>query len=259
MKKILLPQSANITPKEVLEEINKFEHINKSPHSSTYYNAPKVTWDYKPEGSLRISDHWNFVSHGAKHCLLDNTEEVIQNNWILAKYIDGKYHILKEFGSNVPGYRFIEVNKSEIELLKNLYDMDGIVSSKEWYRKYQKRPDLAKESHTKNRKVLLKNISDDRLKKFNEENKDVKKVIFIEEKYMGIIQKALTLYQKSSELDELCKTEQGINKLISTYKAYKFKDDQGESFEEVFILVLDNGMAIKFSSKLNKLWNKYYS
>lgn len=248
MKKILLPQSAKITPKEVLEEINKFEHINKSPYSSTYYNVPEVTWDYKPEGSLRMSDHWNFVSHGAKHCLLSHTEEVIQNNWILAKYIGGKYHILKEFGRNVPGYRFIEVNKNELELLKALYNKDGIVSSKEWYKKYQKRPDLAKETHTKNKKVLLKNISDERLKKFKEENKDAKKVVFIEEKYMCTIQKVLTLYQKSSELDELCKTEQGINKLIDTYKAYKFKDDECESFEEIFILVLDNGMAIKFIS-----------
>lgn len=245
MKKILLPQSANITPKEVLEEINKFEHINKSPYSSTYYNVPEITWDYKPEGSLRISDHWNFVSHGAKHCLLAHTEEVIQNNWILAKYIGGKYHILKEFGRNVPGYRFVEVNKNELELLKDLYNKNGIVNSKEWYKKYQKRPDLAKESHTKNKKVLLKNISDERLKRFKEENKDVKKVIFIEEKYMCTIQKVLTLYQKSSELDELCKTEQGINKLINTYKAYKFKGDECESFEEIFILVLDNGMAIK--------------
>ena len=56
MKKILLPQSAKITPKEVLEEINKFEYINKSPYSLTYYNVPEITWDYKPEGSLRISD-----------------------------------------------------------------------------------------------------------------------------------------------------------------------------------------------------------
>ncbi|HEX9027263.1 MAG TPA: hypothetical protein VF839_12470 [Clostridium sp.] len=246
MKKILLPQSAKITPKEVLEEINKFEYINKSPYSSTYYNVPEITWDYKPEGSLRISDHWNFVSHGTKHCLLDHTEKVIQNNWILAKYIDGKYQILKEFGGNVPGYRFIEVNKNELELLKDLYNKEGIVSSKEWYKKYQKRPDLAKESHTKNKKVLLKNISDGRLKKFKEENKGAKKVVFIEEKYMSTIRTLLTLYQQSSDLDELCTTEQGINTLINTYKAYEFNGDECESFEEIFILVLDNGMAIKF-------------
>jgi len=248
MKKILLPQSAKITPKEVLEEINKFEYINKSPYSLTYYNVPEITWDYKPEGSLRISDHWNFVSRGTKHCLLAHTEEVIQNNWILAKYIDGKYQILKKFGGNVPGYRFIEVNKNELELLKDLYNKEGIVSSKEWYKKYQKRPNLTKESHTKNKKVLLKNISDEKLKKFKAENKGTKKVVFIEEKYMSTIQAVLTLYQKSSELDELCTTEQGINKLINTYKAYEFKGDECESFEDIFILVLDNGMAIQFNN-----------
>ena len=193
MKKILLPQSAKITPKEVLEEINKFEYINKSPYSSTYYNVPEITWDYKPEGSLRISDHWNFVSRGTKHCLLAHTEKAIQNNWILAKYIDGKYQILKEFGGNVHGYRFIEINKNELELLKDLYNKEGIVSSKEWYKKYQKRPDLAKESHTKNKKVLLKNISDERLKKFKKENKDIKKVVFIEEIFILVLDNGMAV------------------------------------------------------------------
>lgn len=45
-------------------------------------------------------------------------------------------------------------------------------------------------------------------------------------------------------------TEEGISKLINTYKAYKFKDDQYESFEEIFILVLDNEMAINFISTI---------
>jgi len=62
---------------------------------------------------------------------------------------------------------------------------------------------------------------------------------------MSTIQTILTLYQKSSDLDELCTTEQGINKLINTYKAYEFNGDECESFEEIFILILDNGMAIK--------------
>jgi hypothetical protein len=65
---------------------------------------------------------------------------------------------------------------------------------------------------------------------------------------MSTIQAVLTLYQKSSELDELCTTEQGINKLINTYKAYEFKGDECESFEDIFILVLDNGMAIQFNN-----------
>ena len=152
MKKILLPQKAKITPKEVLEEINKFKHINKSPYSSTYYNVPGITWDYKPEGSLRISDHWNFTSHGSKHCILDYTEELIENNWMLAKYIDDKYHVLKEFGESALGYKFIEVNKNDLELLKDLYNMGGIVNSKIWYKKHKLRPNLATETHTKKKK-----------------------------------------------------------------------------------------------------------
>ncbi len=255
MKKLLLPQSAKVTPKEVLDEINKFEYINKSPYSLSYYNVPGVSWDYKPEGSLRISDHWNFVSNGNKHCLLADAEEEIQNNWILAKYIDGQYHILKELGENVPGYRFIELNKNELELLKYLYSKGGIVSSKELYRKYRERPKLVKEGHTKNKKSLLKSIGDERFKKFKQENKETRKVVFIEEKNMNTINKALTLYEKSSELDEFCKTEQGINELINTYKAYKFKEDELESLEEIFILVLHNGMAIKFV-RLDNINNK---
>jgi len=62
---------------------------------------------------------------------------------------------------------------------------------------------------------------------------------------LSTIQTVLTLYQKSVELDELCTTERGINKLINTYKAYEFNGGECESFEEIFILVLDNGMAIK--------------
>ncbi|MDR5587075.1 hypothetical protein [Clostridium aquiflavi] len=244
MKKLLLPQSAKVTPKEVLDEISKFEYINKSPYSLSYYNVPGVSWDYKPEGSLRISDHWNFVSHGNKHCLLADIEEEIQNNWILAKYIDGQYHILKEFGENVSGYRFIKINKNELEFLKYLYSKGGIVSSKEIYRLYSDRPKLAKEGHTKNKKSLLKNIGEERFKKFKQENKKTRKVVFIEENNMNIIHKVLTLYENSIEFDELCKTEQGVNELINKYKAYKFKSDELESFEEIFILVLDNGMAI---------------
>ena len=173
MKNILLPQKAMVTPKEVLEEISKFEYINKSPYSKTYYNVPGITWDYKPEGSLRISDHWNFISNGSRHCILAHTEESIENYWMLAKYIDGKYYVLKEFGGNVHGYRFNEVSKKDLELLKDLYE-------------------------------------------------------------------------NSSKLDELCKSDQGVNELINTYKAYKFNKYEIESFEKIYILILDNTMAIDF-------------
>lgn len=249
MKKILLPEKAKVTPQEVLDEINKFEHINKSPYSSTYYNMPGISWDYKPEGSLRMSDHWNFTSRGEKHCLLEGTDKLVENRWILAKYIEGKYHIIKEFGGNVPGYRFIEVNKKELELLEALYEMGGIAISNDWYKKYQVRPELASETHTKNRKVLSKGIGLERLKKFKEENKSVKKVIYIEEKYMESLEIAFKVYHKSDVFESYSETQQGINELDNKYKIYDDIDENRESFDKIYTLVLDNGMAIDFTSE----------
>ncbi|MGG7078204.1 hypothetical protein [Clostridium sardiniense] len=249
MRKILLPEKAKVTPKEVLEEISKFDHINKSPYSSSYYNVPNVTWEYKPEGSLRISDHWNFMSHGEKHCILESTEEKIENNWILAKYIEGKYHILKEFGENVPGYRFMEINKNELELLKDLYDLGGLVSSKEWHKMHKEKIYAIKETHIKNRKKVLKDINPDKLKEFKEKNKKVKKVVYIRECDLYNIKLALTLYKISRDLDELCKSKEGTSKLINKYKGYRFNDGEIESFEEKYILVLDNKIAVDFSKE----------
>ena len=247
MKKILLPQKAKVTPQAVLDEINKFEHINKSPYSSTYYNVPGISWDYKPEGSLRISGHWNFTSKGEKHCLLENTDKLVENHWMLAKYIGGKYHIIKEFGGNVPGYRFIEVNKKDLELLEALYNIGGIAISKDWYQKYNVRPELACETHTKNRKVLSKGVGLERVKKFKEENKGVKKVVYIEEKYMDNLRLALKLYHNSHTFESYSETQQGISLLANTYKTYDNVPENRESFEEIYTLVLDNGMAIDFN------------
>lgn len=80
----------------VLEEIYKFDTINKSPYSDSYYNSDNVEWDSKPEGSLRLSDHWNFESQGEIHCKLDNTKEYTQKT-LLCEYHNGYYHIIKEF------------------------------------------------------------------------------------------------------------------------------------------------------------------
>ena len=66
---------------------------------------------------------------------------------MLAKYMGGKYHVLKEFGEGVPGYRFVEISKSELEMLKDLYNIGGIANSKDWYKRHKRRPKLAKEGH----------------------------------------------------------------------------------------------------------------
>jgi len=86
-------------PLEASFEISKFKIINQSPYSQSYYNSNDISWGSKPEGSIRISDHWNFTSYGGKeiHCELKGIKGYQENRWIMAKYCKGKYEIIKEF------------------------------------------------------------------------------------------------------------------------------------------------------------------
>ncbi len=86
-------------PVEASYEITKWEIVNSSPYSSSYYNANNISWGSKPEGSLRISDHWNFKTRGGDeiHCKLKGIKDYQSNRWILAKYENGEYIIIKEF------------------------------------------------------------------------------------------------------------------------------------------------------------------
>lgn len=75
--------------------IKKYELNNKSPYSDSYYNSSDITWGFKPEGSLRLSDHWNFESCGELHC---KTDCGTKNGWYLGQYSNGTYKlILKVF------------------------------------------------------------------------------------------------------------------------------------------------------------------
>lgn len=84
-------------PKDVFNEMLTWNTINKSPYSASFYNSYNIDWDSKPEGSLRISDHWNFMSKGKMHCKLNTTKEYLQNTWILGKFINGEYVEVKRF------------------------------------------------------------------------------------------------------------------------------------------------------------------
>lgn len=68
---------------------------SQSPYSESFYSAEGITWDYKPEGSLRLSDHWNFMSKGKVHCATTNPN--FKQGWAVGKYKDGKYEIVKVF------------------------------------------------------------------------------------------------------------------------------------------------------------------
>lgn len=71
---------------------NEDENWSKSPYSLSYYNSKEIGWGYKPEGSLRISDHWNFGSEN-EHC---KTSEPV-DGWALCKFESGVYHLIKTF------------------------------------------------------------------------------------------------------------------------------------------------------------------
>lgn len=79
------------------------KHINsnwsKSPYSLSFYNSKKIGWGHKPEGSLRLSDHWNFTSEamddGVVHCATEKGQ--LKNGWAVGKFHNGKYEIIKKF------------------------------------------------------------------------------------------------------------------------------------------------------------------
>lgn len=85
-------------PCELILEMSKWDKIIKSPYSDSFYSAV-VNWNFKPDGSLRISNHWNFESKGKLHC--QTTTEIKDGVWSLGQYdaSQERYHILKTYHS----------------------------------------------------------------------------------------------------------------------------------------------------------------
>lgn len=65
---------------------------SKSPYSMSFYSSKDISWGHKPEGSLRVSDHWNFGYDG-EHC---PTAEPVEG-WAVCRFENGKYHLIKQF------------------------------------------------------------------------------------------------------------------------------------------------------------------
>ena len=87
-------------PQDIINEMKKWDVIYKSPYGSSFYNTTDIDWNYKPDGSLRVSNHWNFSTNRTKltgrlHC---KTNKKVVNNlkYTLAKYRlkNDKYDVL---------------------------------------------------------------------------------------------------------------------------------------------------------------------
>lgn len=106
MTQLLIPIKGKIIPPDVWKELKTWNQIHKSPYGDSYYNVENISWTHKPEGSLRISDHWNFESKGEIHCPLGHTTAYIQNQWLLCRYEKETYHVIKDYGEKQDGYLY---------------------------------------------------------------------------------------------------------------------------------------------------------
>lgn len=84
-------------PEEMKALVAEWDGVWMSPYSLSLYNTGDKGWDYTPEGSLRVSDHWNFKdSEGRLHCPTRGQPHR-RGHWALARYEDGAYVILKQY------------------------------------------------------------------------------------------------------------------------------------------------------------------
>ena len=65
---------------------------SQSPYGESFYSSKNIGWGYKPEGSLRVSDHWNFGEDG-EHC---HTAEPVEG-WAVCRFENGVYHLVQKF------------------------------------------------------------------------------------------------------------------------------------------------------------------
>jgi hypothetical protein len=82
-------------PHIFIKEVEGWEEVYKSPFSYSFYNMAGKSWDETPAGICRISDHWNFESHGKIHGKTDRT--VPKGYWALGHYCPLKqYYQLRQ-------------------------------------------------------------------------------------------------------------------------------------------------------------------
>lgn len=83
-------------PSELIDDMLKMDTVNSSPYSASFYNDWDISWGHKPQGSLRVSDHWNFPSQGKTHARIKDNPDFKQG-WALGQYDNGLYNILKYY------------------------------------------------------------------------------------------------------------------------------------------------------------------
>ena len=83
---------------KVVEALKKLDYITQSPYGYSYYNSEGISWGRKPEGSIRLADHWGWeMGDGKKHCEVAGFENETKtlNKWLKCVYVKGKYYVME--------------------------------------------------------------------------------------------------------------------------------------------------------------------
>jgi hypothetical protein len=93
-------------PEKALEEIITWKNVHKSPCSYSFYSNTKE-WNHTEEGTIRISDHWNFIAerHAKRtgDCRIHAVTDIPvlpHGNWYKGVYSDSKkcFNIIEYYG-----------------------------------------------------------------------------------------------------------------------------------------------------------------
>lgn len=112
-------------PENIKMMMKDWPVIQKSPYSDSFYSSTDIGWSHKPEGSYRVSDHWNFTTNrdgkSVKHCITDKSVPTTSHITI-AQYRNGIYHVIL----SEPTEKQVEKEVKQKEKLKYLKDPEVI-------------------------------------------------------------------------------------------------------------------------------------
>jgi len=116
-------------PEKIKMMMKDWSVIQKSPYSDSFYSSTDIGWSHKPEGSYRVSDHWNFTTNrdgkSVKHCITDKSVPTTSHITI-AQYKNGIYHVIL----SEPTETHVEKKIKQKEKLKYLKDPEVIYQKK---------------------------------------------------------------------------------------------------------------------------------
>ena len=134
LKDQLETQGVPELPFDIFKRVMKMPTVSKSPYGFSFYDSHDIGWEHKPEGSIRISDHWNFDSRGKVHAKIKGVKSMntIQG-WKIARYEQGEYVVLEEFDypTQYGFFKYREINKDidgykkEIEKYEKIFSVEA--------------------------------------------------------------------------------------------------------------------------------------